>query len=354
MTIAELIELYAYAEAIVETVREPLVILDKDLKIKSVNKGFLKTFRITYSKTVGKKFFELGNGQWDIPSLRILLERVLPRKLNFDDFLVVHNFPDIGKKTMLLNARCVVLSEHRTRLILVAIEDITERKMIEKRTEKFISMASHEIRTPITSIKTFLQILEKRLRDGMDKPTTDIMSRVMHQLNMLNDLVRDLFDARKVKEGTLLIRKKVQKIDTAVKEAVSSFQYITDSHTINLSGKTDTKVFIDKERIIQVVTNILSNAVNYSPGKKNIDVRLYTEGKYNIVSIRDFGVGISQKDQENIFDEYYSENKRSNRTGLGLGLYICSEIIRLHNGKIWVESRLNKGSTFYFSIPIRK
>lgn len=351
LTIAELIELYAYAEAIVETVRQPLIILDENLRVKSVNKGFYQTFKTTAPETIGKYFFDLGNGQWESKYLRKLLEKVLPQKEIIEDYEIEHNFPLIGNRIIMLNARTVVLSGYRTQLILVAIEDITERKMIENRTEKFISMASHELRAPLTSIKVFMQLLEKKLKDGMDTKTAHIFSRVINQLNILNDLIGDLFEARKIREGTLTTKMKLQLVDPVVKKAISTFKDTTDSHQIVLNGKTKTKVNIDKERIYQVVTNLLLNAVKYSPENRNIKVSLLENEKDIIVSIEDQGIGMSAKDQKDIFTAYYAGKNTTRKTGLGLGLYISAEIIRLHRGKIWVKSKLNQGSTFSFSLP---
>lgn len=352
LTIEELIELYAYAEAIVETVREPLVVLDKDLKVKSVNNGFLTTFQVTEKETLGKKIFDLGNGQWNVRSFVRLLREVLPRKKMVENFEISHTFPHIGKKVMILNARTIVLAQYRTQLILLAIEDITERKLIDERTEKFISMASHELKTPITSIMAFMQILEKKLKDGMDKPTSEIMSRVILQLNVLSDMIRDLFDTRKIKEGTLAVDKEIISIDSVVSETVNLFRYIHPKNQILHEGKINKKIFADKERIIQVINNLLINAVKYSPANKIIKVSVAERNGEAVISVQDFGKGIKKSDQKHIFDAYFSPEKDGAKKGLGLGLYICSEIIRLHEGKIRVESKLHKGSTFSFSIPV--
>lgn len=352
MTISELIELYAYAEAIVETVREPLIILDHNFQVKSVNKGFRKTFRVRVDETVGHNFFELGNGQWDIPQLRRLLRDILPKDRVFENYEVRHVFPNIGKKIMILNARTVVLAEYRTALILVAIEDITEKKMIEERTEKFISMASHELRTPLTSIKGFMQLLEQRLNKGVDKPTSYIMSRVIQQLNFLNDMIRDLFDMRKIREGKLVVRRRRINAGPVIKEAVEAFRFITPHRTILFENHTGGKVNADRERIMQVMTNLLTNAVKYSPDKTPIAVSFSVNKKDVIVSVRDNGAGISKADQKNLFNPYFSADLKKERVGLGLGLYICAEIIKRHEGKLWVESSPGKGSTFFFSLPL--
>lgn len=353
LTIEELIELYAYAEAIVETVREPLVVLDKNLTVKSVNKGFLTTFKVNEKETLGKKIFDLGNGQWNIPQLSKLLLQVLPDKKIVEDFEVSHVFPHIGQKIMQLNARTIILAQYRTQLILLAIEDVTEKKLIDKKTEKFISMASHELRTPITSIMAFMQILEKKLKDGMDKPTSQIMARLMVQLNVLNDIIHDLFDVRKVKEGMLVLHKKNIRVDPVVKEAVTIFGYVHPNRKIEIEGKIGKKLSADKERIIQVLTNLLQNASKYSPETSIIKVKLERKNGEAIISVQDFGDGIPASDQKHIFEAYYSLEKDQTKKGLGLGLYICAEIMKLHKGKIWVDSKLHKGSTFYISLPLR-
>jgi signal transduction histidine kinase len=351
LSIADLIELYAYSEAIVETVREPLIILDRKFRVKSTNNSYLKTFNTTTPNTIGKDFFKLGGGQWNVPILRRLLKKVLPKDKAFEDVEVDYVFPNIGQKIMLLNGRCVVLSRYKTHLILVAIEDITERRLIEKRTEKFISMASHELRTPLTSIKAFMQLLEMKLKDGMDRPTAQIMSRVMRQLNSLNTLIQDLFDVRKIKEGMLVVNKRVQKIGPLIKEAVSLMQLIANDYTISFKGDSEAKVNVDKERIIQVVTNLLNNAVRYSTENKEIRVKLTLEKDNAVVSVQDFGPGIPKANQKHIFDAYYTADQKSGKKSLGLGLYISSEIIHLHEGKIWLKSSNKKGTTFFFSIP---
>ena len=132
LSIAELIEKYAYAEAIVETVREPLIILDGELHIKTTNKSFLDTFERTKEETYGKYLYELNSGEWNIPALRKLLEEILPLSTIFNSFEVTHDFERIGRKSMLLNARRIILDENNTELILLAIGDITQRRILEQ------------------------------------------------------------------------------------------------------------------------------------------------------------------------------------------------------------------------------
>lgn len=137
-----------------------------------------------------------------------------------------------------------------------------------------------------------------------------------------------------------------------MKEAVSLFRYVHSDHHIVLEGQIDHKVSADKERILQVITNLLSNAVKFSPENKLIKVILAKKDDEAVVSVQDSGVGIKKSDQKQIFAPYFSLQKNHSNMGLGLGLHICAEIIKLHHGKIWVESKLHQGSTFSFSLPL--
>ena len=187
----------------------------------------------------------------------------------------------------------------------------------------------------------------------MDKPTSQIMARVMDQLNILNDLIKDLFDTRKIKEGMLVVNKKSIHIEPVVTEAITLSEYVNGNRKVVIEGKIDNKISADRDRIIQVLTNLLTNASKFSPDDTPITVTLKEKNGEAIISVQDLGEGISESDQKHIFEAYYSPEKNGPKKGLGLGLYICSEIIKLHKGKIWVKSKLHKGSTFSFSLPLK-
>ena len=150
-----------YAEAIVETIREPLVVLDSKLRIITANRSFYKIFHVKKDETELKLIYKLGSGQWNHPKLRHLLEDVLPQKSFFQDFEIEQDFPDIGKRVVLLNARKIIQKSNKQPMILLAIEDITEKKQLEQQKDDFISIASHELKTPVTSIKAYAGLLQK-------------------------------------------------------------------------------------------------------------------------------------------------------------------------------------------------
>lgn len=343
-----------YADAIIRTVRGPLLVLNKDLRIISANEAFYNAFKVAPDDTEKRLLYDLGNRQWNIPKLRILLEEILPEKNTIEDFVVEHDFKDIGQKTMLLNARTLQQGPDKTSLILLAIEDITERKQLEQQKDEFVSIASHELKTPITSVKAYTQILGRRFQKAGDKESVELIEKMDSQLDKLTDLIGDLLDVTKIEAGRIQFHESYFDFNQLVDETVEELQRTTDKHHIIIELKSDVTVYGDHDRLGQVLTNFMTNAVKYSPQGDKIIVRTVV-GKGNVtLSVQDFGVGLSQEDQAKVFDRFYRVGGADQATypGLGLGLYISADIIKRHKGIVWVESTKAKGSTFYFSIPL--
>ncbi len=342
-----------YAEAIVETVREPLMILDSEFRVLYANRSFYKIFHVNKKETENKSIFNLGNGQWDNPKLRILLRDILPQKTFFQDFEIEHEFPHIGKRVVLLNGRKIIQKNLDKPMILVAIEDITEKKQIDRQKDDFISIASHELKTPVTSMKMYAQILQKHPLITRDKKASDMLSKMDLQMNRLTELVASFMNVYKLGTGKLRLHKKHFELSELIAEVVANFQYTVTSHTIEQKGVKAT-VFADNSRINQVLVNLISNAIKYSPDADRVIVNL-TRAKGKItVSVQDFGMGIPKEEQSRIYERFIrAKGKREGKIpGLGLGLFISAEVVRQHKGNLWVESTLGKGSTFYFTIPV--
>jgi len=355
LTVEDVVVIYAYAEAIVETVREPLVILDEQLRIKTANKSFFDTFKVNKKETYDKLIFELGNGQWNIPSLRKLLTQLLPKSTQFKDYEVSHKFEDIGERTMILNARRIVLEGHKTELILLAIEDITERKHIDKQKDDFIGITSHELKTPLTSIKAFVQILQRHNEKSEDKKNSFLLDKVSSQVERMEHMMASFINVYRLQTGKLELHKQNFSLDALIKDIVETFHYTTETHSIEQIVKLATDVYADKERIGQVLVNLLTNAIKYSPKAHKVIVEVKKVGKKITISVQDFGIGIPKEQQGKIFERFFRAKgkEEKNIQGLGLGLYIAYEIVKEHKGKMWVDSKDGKGSTFYFSLPIK-
>jgi signal transduction histidine kinase len=345
-----------YADAIIRTVRGPLLVLNKDLRIISANGAFYSAFKVAPNDTENRLLYDLGNRQWNIPKLRTLLEEILPEKNTIEDFVVEHDFKDIGQKIMLLNARTLQQGPDKTSLILLAIEDITVRRQLEQQKDEFVSIASHELKTPITSVKAYTQILGQRFRKADDMKSVELVGKMDAQLDKLTDLIGDLLDITMLEAGRIQYHESYFDFNDLVEETVEELQRTTEKHHIEQALQPSKTVYGDHDRLGQVITNFMTNAIKYSPHANKIIVSTVVDKDDAILRVQDFGVGLSQKDQAKVFERFYRVGGSNQNTypGLGLGLYIASEIIKRHEGRVWVESIKAKGSTFCFSLPMTK
>lgn len=344
-----------YLSSIVQTVRESLIVLDPGFKVLSVNDHFLKTFKVTKVDTEGKLLYDLGNGQWDIPALRELLENILPSNNPVEEFEVEHDFPYIGKKLMLLNAHRVELEGQYKDRILIAIEDITERREIENRKDDFLSIASHELKTPLTTIKGLVQVMQRMVPPEVSEKFKTILDKTGVYIDRLNNLIAELLDVSRIQTGNIELHKETFNFDRTVQDTVDGIQSATQSHNILIKGNTGEEVIADESHIIQVINNLLSNAIKYSPDHKSVIVYLSRVSNFLKFSVKDEGMGIKMEDQKKIFDRFYRVGDVQQRfPGMGIGLYICEQIIKNHGGTLWVESEHGQGSTFSFTLPLSK
>lgn len=238
--------------------------------------------------------------------------------------------------------------------ITVYFHDVTQRKLLENKKDEFMSIASHELKTPLTSIKGYVQILERLINDlGHEKAKLFITKTNMY-IDRLNDLITDLLDVSKIQAGKLQLNIARFDVCDLIKESIDGIQLITDKHKINMTNEMHEMVVGDKHRLEQVLNNLLSNAIKYSPYADKVNISVNKEGNNIRISVRDFGIGISTNNLDKVFSRFYRvESAASKFSGLGIGLYISREIIRRHKGKIWVESKLGKGTTFHFTLPIQ-
>ena len=239
------------------------------------------------------------------------------------------------------------------RILLSILRDITDRKRLERQKEEFIAVASHELKTPLTSAKVFAQLLRKRLDRLQDEPAGRYLDKTEQQIDKLTELVNDLLDVSRIEAGRLELQPQAFSLTDCVREIVADIQPTADAHRIVIEGDIAAPVVGDQDRIGQVILNLLTNAVKYSPGADTVIVRLEDAPDHVTVSVQDFGIGIPPSDQAKIFDRFFRVDGTRERTypGLGLGLYISSEIIKRHGGHLWVTSEPESGSTFAFNLP---
>ncbi|TZF83105.1 PAS domain S-box protein [Pedobacter sp. BS3] len=225
-----------------------------------------------------------------------------------------------------------------------------EVKALNEKKNEFIGLASHELKTPLTSISGYLQILERQNTDVLGK---NFMSKAMQQIRKLTALISDLLDVSKIEAGKLRLSKERFDIRSLLEDTIDLVQYTQNSHKITLDTTVEkTILYADAQRIEQVVVNLLTNAIKYAPAATHITVLLERQDQEVKVGVKDAGPGIAPDQLSLIFSRFYRvENSNATVSGLGIGLYLSHEIIERHQGRIWVESELGKGSTFWFALP---
>ncbi|MGI8419503.1 MAG: PAS domain S-box protein [Candidatus Levyibacteriota bacterium] len=238
--------------------------------------------------------------------------------------------------------------------MLGATSDVTEQKKVEQDKNDFVSIATHELKTPVTSIKAYAQVLQRKFQRAGDEHSAGQLDKMNAQLDKLTSLISDLLDATKIESGQLQMHQETFDFDKLVLEITEELQRTTEKHVITINGKSKQKITADRERTGQVLTNLISNAIKYSPHTEKIIVQPAVNNTHIQLCVKDFGVGIPRKKQGQVFERFYrvSGPKEITFPGLGLGLYISSEIIKRQGGKIWVESEENKGTTFCFTLPL--
>ncbi len=317
------------------------------------NRPLLDLLGITLEEIIGKNFHELPYPV----SLATLLQQQIAEvaatgkpvtdetsytnpagHVGYYEYIFMPVFDDAGKVT----------------LVAGSTRDITSRKELERQKDEFMGVVSHELRTPVTGIKAFGQVLQRRFAKSGDESAADLLGKMDAQINRLTTLVDDLLDVTKIEGGKLRFNQDDFYFDDLIDEVIEEIQRTTEKHHIERIGAAKGLVFGDRPRIGQVVTNLLTNAIKYSPNADRIIVTTTADSDDVTLCVRDFGIGIPQDRQPRIFERFYRVMGNETIPGIGLGLYISAEIIRRQGGDIWVESEEGKGSTFCFRLPLQE
>ena len=335
--------------------REPLLVLSQDLRVEHANTAFYQTFQVTPSETEGHALSKLGKEQWDLPPLRTLLTNAQATNQSFRDFEVENVFPGIGHKIMLLNVRRILRANGQIKNthLLLALEDVTERRELERRKDALIGLVSHELRTPLIHTKLAVQLLQQRLTKEGDEQLVIQLERIDASLRWLTYLIASFLDMAALETGRWSIHPTRFAIDDLVRETTEDIGRTTASHRLRYEQKAHVEVYGDQERTGQVLSNLLTNAIKYSPPTEPIWVSATADEHLVTIRVQDQGKGIPKDQQARIFECFYriADANQERVPGVGLGLYFAAEITKRQGGRIWVESTQGKGSTFFFTIP---
>ena len=362
-------EVHEYTLSIVSTVREPLLVIDADLRVQSASRSFYENFRVTPEGTENRMLYDLGNRQWDIPALRRLLEEILPQENQVNDFSVEHVFEHIGKKTMLLNARRLIRATDQTPMILLAIEDITERSRLEdelrqiaaamseadRRKNEFLALLAHELRNPLAPIRSAVQLMQLTNDPEANKTATGIVER---QVDQMVRLVDDLLDVSRISRGKIELRKQRIDLTSVVKQAIEDTRPLVKSmgHELTVTLPPE-PVYLnaDRTRLVQVLGNLLNNACKFTDMGGRISLTVEVVDGEAVITIRDNGIGIAAEQLPSIFEMFVQADTSMERSvsGLGIGLALVKNMLEKHGGTVGVQSHgLGRGSTFVVRMAI--
>jgi len=346
---------YIHIEAIIDAIHEPVLILNKDLTIQSVNKAYSRNFKMTKRKTVGLNFSRLGKPGPQLNKILHQLKKLSRGNMSVEEMELPMTFDTVGERVLQINAKYIAYDNKQSDIILLSIEDVTQRKLVERQKDDFVGYVTHELKTPLTTLSVFIQLLQGYHKKTGDKKSKFLLDKVTGQLDRLTNLLDSFSQVYKAQTGMLQLHKEKLDLYDVVRDAVEMFQYTTSTHTITIEGNITKPISADKDRIRQVLINLLMNAIKYSPNADTIIVKFTENPKQVIVSVQDFGPGIPQAVQTRIFERFFRMKNNQNYSvkGLGLGLYIALEIIKAHKGKLWVESEEGRGATFSFSLPTK-
>ena len=351
--LAEMQEARRYAQNIIETIREPLLVLDADLKVLSANRSFYTIFKVNPGETVGSYIYDLGNRQWDIPGLRVLLETILPQNTQFDDFEVEHDFLTIGHKAMMLNARQIHNEELGKRMILLAIEDITGLRKLERERRNILSMFAHDMKNPLLTSEGFLSRIISGKAGALTEKQQDYLEIICDELNRVSQLISDFLDFSKFEEKEYTPVLAPFNVHTEIQKNIKTEEMAAEKKKITISLELpDTAIPMvnaDAAMINRVIRNLLDNAIKYTDSGGAVTVKVTESDNEILVAFENTGTGIPEKHLPYIFDAFY--RGRRDARGSGLGLAIAKTIVEAHGGRIWVESRPAKGSIFRFTLP---
>jgi len=368
-----------YANAIVSTVRGPLLIMDGELRVEKANRAYYDTFLARPEETEGRLLYELGGRQWDIPALRTALDEVLPKDSSFEGFEVSQEFPQIGPRTMALNARRLRNEHGGSERIFLSIEDRTELKRVEQKRaallvleqaareraeaadhlkDEFVATVSHELRGPLTAMVGWMHILTSGEAQGDTATLASGLAALNRGIKAQARLIADLLDHSRIVTGKLQISRRLVDLATIAEAAVESVRAAAQAKDIALELWRDPRAAIvlgDPDRLQQVLWNLFSNAVKFTPRGGRVQVWTGRVGTSIHVRVTDTGQGMKQDFLPHVFERFRQaeSSARRRQPGLGLGLAIVRQLVELHGGTVEAQSAgEDQGATFTIILPI--
>lgn len=341
----------ALASIIVSSSDEPIIILSSNLEVITATSSFINLFSLDREHILGKHFYQIIDGGLNVDQVRSRLDTILKNQDFHGSFEVEYVDPKLGTKNLSVKARRIYQAPNL--LFMLEFEDLTHMRNVIDEKDTFISVASHEVKTPLSIIKAYGQILDRELQEASPLVRMAV-NKVNEQTGKMTTLLNALLNTSKITTGTTALNFEIFNLCSLVSDIVDDLNTAISSHNIIIKEKADALVNADKTQVGAVITNLLTNAIKYSPNAKEVIVDIKTDESSATVCVQDFGIGIANSDLALIFQRFGRAEtvKKSKIPGFGLGLYLSSEMIKMQGGTINFNSDEGKGSIFYFTLPL--
>ncbi len=355
----------AYLQAVFDTVRDPLLILDDRLRVEASNQAFGRTFGLRAPAVLGTSIFELGDGDWDIPVLRARLNEILERAVTFEDLEVEHEFRGIGPRILHLNARRLQRSGDQRTRILLSLHDVTvpvqARRALRRQAqalarsneelEQFAYVASHDLQEPLRMVSSYVQLLARRYEGQLDEDADKFIAYAVDGARRMKSLLSDLLTYSRV--GRVGDDFEEVDLERVVDDVLEDLHLRAEELGARIERRGLPRVYGSPSQLRQLFENLVRNALDHHgepPPRVRIEAEEDDAGAWT-VTVRDEGPGIASEHHERVFEIFRRLAPRDDASGSGIGLAICRKIVRAHDGRIWVESEPGRGAAFRFTLP---
>lgn len=349
-------ELGGLSGAVVRTIREPLLILDENLRISTANPAFYRTFQTDPENTLGNALFDLGNGQWNIPELRQRLEQVLSRGEPVEGFEVAHDFVPLGRRHLVVDARRLESGGDEPPLILIALQDITalveaqaELQRSNQELERFAYIASHDLQEPLRMVASYTRLLARRYQGKLDDRADKYIRYAVEGAERMKMLIQDLLAFSRI--GSQPVTPVPTDADQVLDQVLQDFRIKVQTTGARVTHDALPRLRVDPSQLRQLFQNLLENALKFGgDAPPRVHISGHRDGAWCHIEVRDEGIGIAPEYLEQVFVIFQRLHGRE-QEGTGIGLAVCRRIVERHGGRLWVDSAPGEGATFHFTLP---
>ncbi len=341
---------YEFNENILSSIQDVVIVLDTDLNLVNANRAFA-AFKNDAHQSQTMNFADLIRPYDVFEHLLSSMQNAITSGKGFLNIPI--DIETAAGEKRVFDVSCSPMQHtNGDGNVLVVIHDVTIHKLVEREREDVIGFVAHELRNPLANLVLCNEIMSEAIKENNIEEINDMLQRSKNNVARLNKMIAELYDATRVNSGNLKLDITTFNFDEMIKEAIDTVEVLQPDYNIVIKGEGNIDVSGDRYRLIQVVTNYLSNGIKYSNGRTDVTLTIQHDDNTITVSVKDEGLGITPNQLPYIFERFFRAEKTKNLEGIGLGLYLCRQIIHAHEGKVWAESEEGKGSTFYFSIPI--